>query len=396
MKRLIAILLSCCIFMTGCTVSDLPQDNGTSEISELISTNENTDTSTEEIIEKPNVMPTVKPTFNDLSDTELHRYLEDDVYAQLVNLFNSDDYFVEDVQVQYLSKEYLEELEYNSKENIFFGYALSDLVDALGDARYVFSLGDDGQTTIKPFEEYDDTFDKVIKNVAIGTGVILICVTVSIVTAGAGAPAAVSAVFAASAKGSAIMALSGAAFGGLTNGIVEYVQTNDIEAAKKAALLGASEEFKWGAIIGAVAGGAEEVISLKMPNTREIPTPREAEKRALAKYGGKEQVSFLNGKQVPYGTEGATRPDIVREIGGKLEAIEVKRYDLDNNLPQLCQELERQVGDRVVNLPADYSQRVVLNTQGRSYSKTFMDNVIQTLQEYLEPIYPNLPIEVMA
>lgn len=262
MKRLIAILLSCCIFLTGCSISDvLPQDSSTSEISDKISTNENSETSTEEIVE-PIEIPLVKPTFNNLSDTELHRYLEDDVYAQLVNLFDSDDYFVEYVQVQYLSKEYLEELEYNSKENIFFGYALSALVDALGDTRYVFSLGDDGQTTIKPFEEYDDTFDKVIKNVAIGTGVILICVTVSIVTAGAGAPAAVSAVFVASAKGSAIMALSGAAFGGLTNGIVEYVQTNDIEAVKKAALLGASEEFKWGAIIGAVTGGVSEAVLL--------------------------------------------------------------------------------------------------------------------------------------
>lgn len=265
MKRLIAILLSCCIFLTGCSVSDIPlQDSSTSKISDQISTNENSETSTEEIIE-PIEIPPVTPTFNNLSDTELHRYLEDDIYAQLVNLFDSDDYFVEDVQVQYLSKEYLEELEYNSKENIFFGYALSDLVDALGDTRYVFTLGDDGQTTIKPFEEYDDTFDKVIKNVAIGTGVILICVTVSIVTAGAGAPeavAAVSAIFAASAKGSAIMALSGAVLGGLTNGIVEYVQTNDIEAAKKAALLGASEEFKWGAIIGAVTYGTGEAVSL--------------------------------------------------------------------------------------------------------------------------------------
>ena len=395
MKRLIAAILSCCIFLTGCTVSDTTSQN--SSTSEIISElSESADTSTEEGDAGFNTKPSVTPVFNALNDSELHRYLEDDVYAQLIDLFDSDDCFVEDVQVQYLSKEYLEELEYNSKENIFFGYSLSALVEALGDTKYVFTLGDDGQTTIAPFEEYDDTFDKVIKNVAIGTGVILLCVTVSIVTAGVGAPEAITAVFAASAKTGATMALSGALFSGVTDGIITGVQTNDFEAAKKAALVGASDVFKWGAISGAVIGGVGEALTLKAPSARKIPSPREAEKSALVKYPGKEQVSFLNGKEVPYGTEGATRPDIVREIGGKFEAIEVKRYDLENHLSQLSQELERQVSDRVVNLPTGYTQRIVLNTQGRKYSKDFTDNVIQILQKHLETIYPNIPIDIMS
>lgn len=265
MKRLIALLLSCCIFLTGCSFKDVPlQNSSTNEtISEPVLIDEDSDNSTEESVENFNTAPSAPPVFNDLSDTELHRYLEDDVYAQLVNQLDSDDYFVEDVQVQYLSKEYLEELEYNSKENVFFGYALSDLVDALGDTKYVFTLGDDGQTTIKPFEAYDDTFDKVIKNVAIGTGVILVCVTVSIVTAGVGAPAAVTAIFAASAKDAAISALSGGLFDGVMSGIITGVQTGDFESAKKAALLGASNGFKWGAISGAVVGGASEAILLR-------------------------------------------------------------------------------------------------------------------------------------
>lgn len=392
MKRLIALILSCSIFITGCTVHDTPlQDNITSEI-----ISEQTGVSVEESVEEPVFPSSPTPTFNSLDDPEFHRYLEDDVYAQLVDLFDSDDYFVEDVQARYLSKEYLEELEYNSQENIFFGYALSDLVEALGDTKYIFTLGDDGQTTIKPFEEYDDTFDKVIKDVAIGTGVILLCVTVSIVTAGVGAPEAVTAIFVASAKTGAISALTGSLFGGVTEGIVTGIETGNMEAAKKAALLGASDAYKWGAISGAVIGGAGKALTLKAPSTRKIPSPREAEKRAVAKYGGKEQLSFLNGKEVPYGTEGATRPDIIREIGGKLEAIEIKDYDLENHLPQLCRELERQVSERVANLPADCTQRIVLNTQGRGYSKAFTDYVIQTIQKRLESIYPNIPIDIMA
>lgn len=59
----------------------------------------------------------------------------------------------------------------------------------------------------------------MLKNVAIGTGVILVCVTVSAVTAGAGAPA-ISLIFAASAKTGTIMALSSAGFGGFTAGVV--------------------------------------------------------------------------------------------------------------------------------------------------------------------------------
>ena len=138
--------------------------------------------------------------FTSLSDPALLQYVEDSVYANLEGEFSSDDYIIEDVSAIYLSKEYLEEIAYNSQENIYFGYTLSELDAWFEGARYVFSLGDDGNTIVQPFETItDDTYSEVLKNVAIGTGVILICVTVSVVTAGAGAPV-VSAVFAASVK----------------------------------------------------------------------------------------------------------------------------------------------------------------------------------------------------
>lgn len=79
------------------------------------------------------------------------------------------------------------------------------------------------------FEEYDDTYDKVIRNVAIGTGVILLCVTVSVVTGGLGAPAAVSAIFAASAKSATVFALSSGALSGVSAGIVEGLGTHDFQ-----------------------------------------------------------------------------------------------------------------------------------------------------------------------
>ena len=102
----------------------------------------------------------------------------------------------------------------------------------------------------------------MLKNVAIGTGVILVCVTVSVVSAGAGAPA-VSMIFAASAKTGTVMALSSGGFGAISAGIVRGIQTGDFEEAVEAAAMAGSEGFKWGAISGAAVGGAQEAFILK-------------------------------------------------------------------------------------------------------------------------------------
>ena len=126
----------------------------------------------------------------------------------------------------------------------------------------MFTLGDDGQTVVTEFQKYDDTYDQMLKNVAIGTGVILVCVTVSIVTYGAGAPA-VSMIFAASAKTGTIMALSSGVFSGVSAGVVKGIETGDLNESMKAAALAGSEGFKWGAISGTIAGGAGEAIALK-------------------------------------------------------------------------------------------------------------------------------------
>lgn len=197
-----------------------------------------------------------------LSDPNLHRYVEDSLYASLVEQLDSDGYFVENVEAIYISQEYLDELAYNSQANIFFGYTLAELEAEFQGAKYIFTLGEDGTTVVEPFQDYDDTYNKVLKNVAMGTGVILVCVTVSVVTAGAGAPA-ISMIFAASAKTATTFALSGAAMGAVSAGVVNGIQTNDMDSALKAAALAGSEGFKWGAITGAVSGGASQAFKLK-------------------------------------------------------------------------------------------------------------------------------------
>ena len=103
--------------------------------------------------------------------------------------------------------------------------------------------------------------ETMLKNVAIGTGVILVCVTVSVVSAGVGAPA-VSMIFAASATTASSFAVSSAVFGGVSAGVVRGIETGDFHEAMEAAAVGATEGFKWGVISGAIVGGGGEAFQL--------------------------------------------------------------------------------------------------------------------------------------
>ena len=88
------------------------------------------------------------PDFQGLDDPALLRYVQDDVYDELVDSLDSDEYFVENVSAVYVSKEYLEELAFNSQSNIFFGYTLEELDEQFQGTRYVFTMAEDGGTGV--------------------------------------------------------------------------------------------------------------------------------------------------------------------------------------------------------------------------------------------------------
>lgn len=247
MKRFIAILLSCTLILGGCGVSN--PDGSEIPSTEVKDVHVDISTLEQEV------------SYENLSDPELLTYVENAVYTELVTSLDSDTYFVENVEAIYYSKEYLEELAYNSQSNIYFGFTLAEIDQYFQGERYVFTLGEDGQTIVQPFEKYDDTYDQIIKNVVTGTGVILLCVTVSVVTGGS-APA-VSMIFAASAKSGTIMALSSGVIGGVASGVVTGIETGDFDEAMKAAALSGSEGFKWGALSGSISGGVAETVALK-------------------------------------------------------------------------------------------------------------------------------------
>lgn len=255
-KRIAIFFLAFTVLISGCGVRQISEgDSSISEAEEeILDISSDTDES-----ESADIYQLEE--YEDLDDADLLIYVENIVYSDLIDGLDSADYFVENVSATYISKEYLEENAYNSQSNIYFGYTLEELEEEFQETGYIFTLGDDGTTAVQAFEGYDDTYDQIVRNVAVGAGVILLCVTVSAVSGGAGAPA-VSMIFAASAKTGTVVALSSGVFSGVAAGIVTGIETADFDESVKAAELAASEGFMWGAITGTIAGGASEAVAL--------------------------------------------------------------------------------------------------------------------------------------
>lgn len=252
MKKIISLLLVICLLMTGC--GSVVEDKAKEQTGKQ---KENTLSKVSEIDKNCQ--------FNSLDDENLCGYLESAVYSQLIDQVDSDKYFIENVSAEYLSQEYIEELAYNSQENIYFGYTLSELEKQFEGKKYVFYYDEaKEQNAVKEFEEYDNTYEKALTNIATGSGMILICVTASAITGGS-APA-VSIVFAAAAKTGTEVALSSSVISGVSAGIIEGIQTKNPESTMKAMAREGSKGFKWGAISGILAGGIQgttQVTALK-------------------------------------------------------------------------------------------------------------------------------------
>lgn len=257
--KILSVLLSVLIissFLNGCVSSTQKtesKESSETSATETVETNVNTTKAQneEELVN----------SFDKLSDPRLTAYMQSKIYDSVLEKIDSSKYAIENIETIYVSKEYLEESAYNDRANIYFGYTLAELDQQFQGQKYVFTLGDDGKTAVKPFSPYDDTYDKMFLNIAIGTGVILVCVVLTVVTEGAGAPAA-AAIFCASAKSGAIAAAASAVIGGTAAGITTGIETGDFDESLKAAALAGSEGVKWGAITGAISGGVGEAVAL--------------------------------------------------------------------------------------------------------------------------------------
>ena len=305
MKRIIALILSCAICLTACGSAQSTESvSNNTETESVAETQDNTSESVEEEVSsteksetEEQAIASADPAFYqdiedqkiadenlDLSDENLQQYLRDRIYTEAIEEFDSDEYCVENVQTIYYSKEYIEQLAYNSQENLYFGFTQAELDSQFQGKKYVFTLDENtGETTVVEVESYEDhSTEEILNNVAIGTGVILVCVTVSVATGGT-APA-VSMIFALGAKTGTAMALSGGAIGGLSAGLVKGYQTGSFSDAMNVAALGASDGFKWGAIVGALSGGATEAWGLHKATANRLKMNEAAAIQRESKY----------------------------------------------------------------------------------------------------------------
>ena len=179
--------------------------------------------------------------------------LQQAVYQSVVEELKSQDYFVENVSTVYISDEYLEELAFNSKSNVYFGYNLDVLEQQFQGNRFVFTLGDNGETIVEEWETYQDPLETIIKNVAEGAGVYLVCVTLSSVSFAVGAPV-ISVIFAVEANiiMKDFLRQTGTVIAGAA---IEYAKTGDPDKTLKAAAKKSDKfkELKWTALGGKVA-----------------------------------------------------------------------------------------------------------------------------------------------
>ncbi|SDI77188.1 A nuclease of the HNH/ENDO VII superfamily with conserved LHH [Pseudobutyrivibrio sp. 49] len=261
MKKIFVIALSFILVLTGCGASANQVEDASVEESVVSPTdskgNIGENTGENSFSTEPDI------EFSGLDDPNLLNYVEDSVYLDLVSELDSEEYFVENVEAVYYPKEYIEELEFNSQENIYFGYTSSQLDAAFGGKKYVFTLDENGKTVPVLLESSEpEDYGKVIEDVVVGSGVILISVTVSAISAGAGTPA-VGMIFACSATTATTFAQSGALISGAAATITTAYQTEDVNLALKKGIQAGAAGFKWGAITGAIVGGGAEAIALK-------------------------------------------------------------------------------------------------------------------------------------
>ena len=148
----------------------------------------------------------------------------------------------------------------------------------------------------------------------------------------------------------------------------------------------------------AEAAKSEQPTAVNELNDR--PTPAESEQKAKEIYGGEEQKSYKGGKEVPYGTPGSTRPDLVvtDEESGTFTAIEVKNYDVSSNerVAALCKEVRRQVGDRCDNMPEGTKQVIVLDVRGQNLTEEQKEELKQKIKDACSDVYEDIQVDIIS
>ncbi len=315
------------------------------------------------------------------------------------NYMGAGHHKIEKVEAIYLSQEYIEELQYNSLANEYFGYSLRDLEKQFGEEKYVFTLNKDNKTTVRLFKniEEDIFWRKVVKDIAIGSGVILVSATIAVASGGT-----IGVIFAVAAKAGVYTAFSSALCSSVIAGTITGIQTKNFDKTVKSMTIAGAEGFKWGAIAGTVIGGISKAWSIKKAAATISTATRgkNAVDFAQQKYGGRTEVSYMNGREVPYGTPGSTRIDLVsKNDNGQLIASEVKSYTGDYTLPKILNDLKQSlipaIKNRLERLPKNSIQQLILDIREKNYSKEILERLRSNIQNIVKDVYSNMPVIFM-
>lgn len=179
MRRIIAIILACSLFAAGCGTKVRQYDETNAETIRKETVKEESAVAFEET---ESLVENEELHFTGMNDENFIQYVKEGVYEQASKELDSSVYSIESLEAVYVSKEYIQELEYNSKENVYFGYTLSELEQQFEGKRFVFTVGDDGTTVVEEVpktEEFDELYSASLKNVAVGMGVLAIKMVVA-------------------------------------------------------------------------------------------------------------------------------------------------------------------------------------------------------------------------
>ncbi|AOP16108.1 hypothetical protein ETA57_15595 [Bacillus licheniformis] len=126
--------------------------------------------------------------------------------------------------------------------------------------------------------------------------------------------------------------------------------------------------------------GVNTKLNVKNPDVPKRPTWRQSEVDVGKDYPDySAQKSFIDGKEVPYGKKGSSRPDFYK----KGHSIEVKNYKITtpSGRSRLVNNVSKQVEKRLTDLPNNTKQTVIIDIRGQSVSEEIMDDLYDRIMK---------------
>lgn len=196
--------------------------------------------------------------------------------------------------------------------------------------------------------------NSLIAKFAIGTGVIVVCVVLNVVTAGSATP--VACFIAGAAIGSITSAVKGAAMGAAMGAISSAIQSGgDWKETLYGSLEGASSGYMWGAIFGAISGGLNSNYCF-------------IEETTVMTTSGAKTIAQINKGDYVYSYNEVTQEYSYQKVTQKMigETYETFKVYTDNdcvestaNHPYYCENgwtaaSNLSIGDRILSKDGDY------------------------------------------